>query len=153
MATTVADLVAAGSAAKVFVDTNVFVYSTVPSSPFHIEALDALQSLGAAGVERWASQQILREYLATMTRLKAPFPAIFNNIRNFRQSYRIAQDSAGVFDELLTLLSTIPCGGKQVHDANIVATMLVHGVPNLLTHNTADFQRFSHLITVIPLVP
>jgi len=31
--------------------------------------------------------------------------------------------------------------------------MLVHGVPNLLTHNAADFKRFSHLIAVIPLVP
>jgi len=51
------------------------------------------------------------------------------------------------------LLAAIPCGGKQVHDANIVATMLVHGVPNLLTHNAADFKRFSHLIAVLPLVP
>ena len=32
--------------------------------------------------------------------------------------------------------------GKQVHDANIVATMLAHGVGRLLTFNVADFQRF-----------
>ena len=153
MATTVADLVAAGSAAKVVVDTDLLVYSTVPSGPFHVEARDTLNALVAASVERWASQQILREYLATMTRLKAPITAIFNNIRNFRGSYRIAQDSAVVFDELLALLAAIPCGGKQVHDANIVATMLVHGVSNLLTHNVADFKRFGHLIYVIPLVP
>ena len=31
--------------------------------------------------------------------------------------------------------------------------MLVRGVPNLLTHNVADFKRFGHLINVIPLVP
>ncbi|MEH2170887.1 MAG: hypothetical protein V7K41_30400 [Nostoc sp.] len=42
-------------------------------------------------------------------------------------------------------------GGKQVHDANIVATMLVYGIPQLLTHNTSDFARFSGLITVLPL--
>ena len=41
--------------------------------------------------------------------------------------------------------------GKQVHDANIVATMLVHGITQVLTHNITDFARFSSLITVLPL--
>lgn len=153
MATTVADLVALGPAAAVIVDTNMLVYSTLTAGPFNLEARDALDALAGAGVERWASRQILREYLAAMTRLKAPLPAVLNNIANFRLTYRIAQDSDLVFEKLLDLLTAVPCGGKQVHDANIVATMLVHGVPNLLTHNTADFARFGHLITVVPLVP
>ncbi len=38
------------------------------------------------------------------------------------------------------------------HDANIGATMQVYGIRHLLTHNTADFARFAHLITVVPLV-
>ena len=48
-------------------------------------------------------------------------------------------------------MEEIPSGGKQVHDANIVATMLIYGIPQILTHNTADFARFSELITVLPL--
>ncbi len=35
--------------------------------------------------------------------------------------------------------------------ANIVATMQAHGIGHLPTHNTADFARFAHLITVVPL--
>jgi len=31
--------------------------------------------------------------------------------------------------------------------------MLAHGIPNLLTQNTADFNRFSGYLTVVPLVP
>lgn len=54
-------------------------------------------------------------------------------------------------ERLLGLMEQISVGGKQVHDANIVATMLAHGVPNLLTHNTADFMRYSGLITILPL--
>ncbi|WP_148650020.1 type II toxin-antitoxin system VapC family toxin [Nostoc sp. NIES-3756] len=54
-------------------------------------------------------------------------------------------------ERLLTLMAEIPSGGKQVHDANIVATMLVYGIPQLFTHNTTDFARFSELITVLPL--
>jgi hypothetical protein len=54
-------------------------------------------------------------------------------------------------DRLLDLLQQFPTGGKQVHDANIVATMLVHNIPARLTHNTDDFARFAGVITVVPL--
>lgn len=43
-------------------------------------------------------------------------------------------------------------GGKQVHDTNIVATMLAHDIPCLLTHNVKDFTRFEELITIEGLV-
>jgi hypothetical protein len=41
---------------------------------------------------------------------------------------------------LLQLLTTHPVAGKQVHHANVVATMLDHGVHRLLSFNTADFR-------------
>ena len=41
----------------------------------------------------------------------------------------------------------------QARESKAVATMLEHGIPNLLTDNTADFARFGGLITVVPLVP
>ncbi|MHC5768185.1 MAG: hypothetical protein ACYTXI_21710 [Nostoc sp.] len=63
----------------------------------------------------------------------------------------MAEDSSQVTEGLLTLMEEIPSGGKQVHDANIVATMLIYGIPQLLTHNIGDFARFSGLITVLPL--
>ena len=50
----------------------------------------------------------------------------------------------------MDLLATYPTGGRQVYDANIVATMLCHGLKRLLTFNTADFQRFSSLIDLEP---
>ena len=47
------------------------------------------------------------------------------------------------------MLSACPTGGKQIHDANIVATMLAHGVKAILTHNRKDFIRFEEFITII----
>jgi predicted nucleic acid-binding protein len=64
----------------------------------------------------------------------------------------VAEDGPRVTDRLLRLLLTIPVGGAQIHDANIVATMEVYGIGRLLTHNTTDFARFGGLITVVPLV-
>jgi hypothetical protein len=49
------------------------------------------------------------------------------------------------------LVKTYATAGKQVHDANIVATMLAHHVTHLLTHNIIDFQRFVGVIQVVSL--
>jgi predicted nucleic acid-binding protein len=65
----------------------------------------------------------------------------------------MAEDGPSVTDRLLQLLLSIPAGGAQIHDANIVATMEAHGIGRLLTHNTADFARFAKSITILPLVP
>jgi predicted nucleic acid-binding protein len=60
----------------------------------------------------------------------------------------VADDTAAVTNQLLALMANYPIGGKQVHDANIVATMLIHGIPCLLTHNAKDFERFGDIVTV-----
>jgi predicted nucleic acid-binding protein len=109
-----------------------------------------------AGIQFWVSRQILREYLASLTR-----PQIFTEpiaiarlaaeVRFFEDRFRVVEDNSQVTTRLLTLMEQIPVGGRQVHDANIVATMLVYGVGQLLTHNVADFNRFSEFITVLPL--
>jgi len=40
--------------------------------------------------------------------------------------------------------------GVQVHDARLAASMIVHGVTNILTFNVADFSRFSELTALHP---
>jgi hypothetical protein len=56
-----------------------------------------------------------------------------------------------VSSQLFALTDQIAVGGRQIHDANIVATMLTHGVTHLLTHNPNHFVRFASVITVVPL--
>ena len=50
---------------------------------------------------------------------------------------------------LLKLWRDVAVGGRQVHDANIVATMLAHGERRLLTFNDGDFVRFAPRIEVV----
>lgn len=145
-----------GAANSVFVDTNVLVYANLTSAPFHTDARRLLLTLQSAGADLWINRQILREYLAVVTRqtFASPLSAAqaTNDIRQFEQQFIIADETAAVTARLLTLFQTIPLGGKQVHDANIVATMLVYGIEQLLTHNVSDFMRFNHLIKVVPIV-
>jgi predicted nucleic acid-binding protein len=50
---------------------------------------------------------------------------------------------------LIARCRDVPAGGGQVHDANIVATMLTHGERRLLTFNDADFRRYSDRIEMV----
>jgi hypothetical protein len=56
-----------------------------------------------------------------------------------------------VADSLQNLLADVECGGKQVHDANVVATMLAHGVGTVVTMNVADFARFERYVSLVEL--
>lgn len=146
-----------GDANAVFVDTNILVYANVSESLFHEVALQAIQSLYDAGIELWISRQVLREFLATLTRPQSfmnprPVATVIERVRFFQIQFRVAEDNFQVTERLLTLMEEIKSGGRQVHDANIVATMLVYDIPQVLTANTADFTRFSDLITVLPLL-
>jgi predicted nucleic acid-binding protein len=104
----------------------------------------------------WVSRQVLREYLAVLTRpqtFSQPQPAalVAERIRFFMTHFHVADENDTVAENLLNLLIALDVKGKQVHDANIVATMQAYGLTQLLTHNVGDFQRFAHLITIIPL--
>ena len=140
----------------VFIDTNILVYANLALSPFHVQATERLQVLAEQGIDLWISRQTLREYLAAMTRQtdltgNIPITSLVADVRYFASYFRLVEDNLLVTERLLSLMEEIPSGGKQVHDANIVATMLVYGIPQLLTHNIGDFARFSGLITVLPL--
>jgi predicted nucleic acid-binding protein len=52
---------------------------------------------------------------------------------------------------LLGLLADVECRGKQVHDANLVATMLVYGIGAVVTMNLEDFVRFERHVSLIRL--
>ncbi|OYD90277.1 VapC toxin family PIN domain ribonuclease [Nostoc sp. 'Peltigera membranacea cyanobiont' 210A] len=145
-----------GGGNPVFLNTNILVYASQIQSLFHQPAIEAIQDFYDAGVEFWISRQVLREYLATLTRPQQfanplLIAIVIQDLRYFYNRFRVAEDNSQVTERLLALMEEISSGGKQVHDANIVATMLVYGIPQLLTHNTGDFARFSGLITVLPL--
>ena len=142
-----------GAGERIFIDTNVLVYASEARAPFHGPAVAALRELHAARIEAWISRQIIREYLAILSRpqsFTSPQPAsvLIASVRQLQGQYLVAEDGPEVTESLLQLMGRVPVAGKQIHDANIVATMLVHSIPRLLTQNRADFARFSPMIAV-----
>src|SRR5262245_42902043 len=146
------------SAEPVFVDADVLVYAHVAEAPWHREAQEAIRDYEAAGTSVWVSRQVLREYLVSLTRPQQfPIPpaleTVVAQVRHFQRRFRVANEGPEVTTRLLALLLEVPTRGRRIHDANIVATMLVYGVRRLLTNNPDDFVRFAAFIDVLPLVP
>ncbi len=145
-------------AEPVFVDTNVLVHANNEESLFRQEARQRLLDLAAAGHTLWISRQVLREYAAVLSRLMNETnafdgPAIVADLQRFEREFLVADENAAVSAQLQALIVSHAVKGKQTHDANVAATMLVHGVTRLLTHNEKDFRRYIPLIEILPMVP
>lgn len=144
---------------RLFVDTNILVYATNADSPWQGLAENTLNRWRSEGTQLCLSVQVLREYLAVTTRpavgqtVAPDYMAILDNLAAFRGNFSVLDDNRFVSEELARVVQLYSVQGRQVHDANIAATLRVHGIRDLLTHNTADFERYASFLTVHPLVP
>lgn len=138
----------------VLLDTNILIAATDEGRAEHLKAHSVLTDWAAAGTALFTSGQILREYLSVATRptdangLGLGRADAVANVMTFQQRLRLIHENDRTLQRLLTLLDDVPCAGKQIHDANVVATALAHGVPAIVTLNTADFARFERHIAI-----
>ena len=59
-------------------------------------------------------------------------------------------DPPAIYQEWERLVVQNAVIGVNVHDARLVAAMLVHGLTHILTFNTSDFARYSEITAVNP---
>ena len=138
-----------------FLDTNVLVVARATNAPGHDAALDLLAQARRTEPLR-ISRQVLREYLAVVTRPQTwasplPMSDALLDVRRFASAFEVLEDSQAVTDMLATLCRDVRVAGKQVHDANIVATMLTHGERRLATFNPKDFRRYGQRVQLVAL--
>lgn len=136
-----------------FVDTNVLLTATATQRAGHVRAVSLLDA-GFADRSLYLSGQVLREYLAVATRpperngLGLSAADALGNAAQFVERSNVLPEDESVREALFRLLETVPCLGKQVHDANIAATMVAHGLRRLVTLNPRDFERFRPSIEI-----
>ena len=137
-----------------FIDTNVLVKARILEAPDHQHARASLEK-ALEGIEPVRiSRQILREYLAVVTRPQTWHVPItreeaLDDLDRLAATFQVLEDGPEVTSWLVLLGRQVSVGGKQNHDANIVATMLAHGEQPLLTYNVADFRRFEDRIQLV----
>jgi predicted nucleic acid-binding protein len=141
----------------ILVDTNILLSATAPLRPLHRAALSVLNDWPNQGLALATTSQVLREYLVVATRpaevngLGLGVEDALSNVAAFRGRMRLLTESEPAWDRLRSLIATHGCMGKQIHDANVVATALTSGVTRLVTANRGDFARFSRDLEVIDL--
>jgi predicted nucleic acid-binding protein len=71
-------------------------------------------------------------------------------LNKLKQLFVLLQDTSALFTEWEKLVTQYQVIGKNAHDARLVAAMKVHGIGQILTFNTQDFQRYSEIVVLSP---
>ena len=137
-----------------FIDTNILVNSRILEAPQHETARAMLERALQDDEPVRISRQVVREYLAVVTRPQTWPVAIsredaLDDVNRLIGSFEVLEDGPAVTERLVELCREVQVGGRQIHDANIVATMLAHGERRLLTFNVGDFRRYGDRIELV----
>jgi predicted nucleic acid-binding protein len=131
----------------VLLDTNILLRLAQPHHPSAAVATRALRTLRSNNEILHIAPQNIVEFWAVATR-----PVAANGL-----GYSTEQATAEVdaLKRLFVLLPELPLqdvwerlvtdyrvSGKNVHDARLVAAMVVHGIGSILTFNAQDFLRY-----------
>lgn len=130
-------------------DTNILLRFASRGHPVHSTVRVAVRRLRAGGHSLRATPQNFVEFWNVTTR-----PAVHNGLgltlaeaewqlRVVERVFPKLDDSPAVYPEWRRLVVAYGVSGVKVHDARLVAFMLVYRVAHILTLNTADFMRYS----------
>lgn len=133
---------------RVFIDSNILVYATFEDYKIelHRECLAQLERYLSDGTELFINGQVIREYWAQATWLRIrgerrPITWVLGHLERFRSMMQELDESREVRDQLVSIVESHSVRAQDVHDANIVATMLAHGIDTVYS-NDGDFDRY-----------
>ncbi len=131
------------------VDTGILLRFTNTQDPQHPLVKQAVESLVSAREEMYMTTQNSAEYWNVSTRPRSDNglglpPSTVKNLleQTLEPICTVLIERPTLYGELKRLLAQYGVIGKQVHDARLVAMMLVWKIGNVLTLNDRDFQRF-----------
>ena len=138
------------------IDSNILIRWVQPGDPDYAAVESALDNLDHQGAILCYTSQNVAEFWNGCTR-----PAERNGYGLtpketdrraiiFESRLRLLHDNVLVHQEWRKLLVSHNVSGAQVHDARLVAAMLVHGIKYILTFNDRDFTRYADIEAVHP---
>lgn len=132
-------------------DTNVLLRFAYRPDPQHAGVLSAIRKLKNGGNEIYILPQNCVEFWNVCTRPTSrngfglSIQQANHSLRLVERIFPLLPDNARVHQEWRKLVLSFGVSGVQVHDARIVAAILVHQVAHILTFNTLDFARYSSI--------
>ncbi|MCY7275006.1 MAG: PIN domain-containing protein, partial [Phormidesmis sp. CAN_BIN44] len=123
------------------VDTNILLRLAAVESPMHLAALRSITVLQSQGISLCVVSQNLVEFWVAATRpissngLGLTIDEAIQEIRKLRILFVLNDDRPEIFPTWERLIQHYRVMGKQAHDTRLVAAMLVHNIPKILTFN------------------
>lgn len=139
-----------------FIDTNVLVYAQYEGARKCAVARELLREVDMRGEKLSISRQVLREYIATVTKTMPWSPRIpvidaLRQTDHFISVFNILEDGPNVYEMLSHLCNEVGVRGPNIHDTNIVATMLANGENTILTFNRKHYYPYNQFINLVDI--
>ena len=141
---------------KLLVDTNILIYANLPNESFHLVAKSKLEELSVQ-YDLVITRQIIREYLRVKSSIMHQnnlydAKILVADVDFFTENFLVLDEDKNTTENLLHFIDAYQVKGKQIHDCNIVASMIQHQVFSIYTNNEADFKRYEPVIQIISLI-
>ena len=139
----------------ILVDTNILLRLAQKNHVHSATALRAVEALLKNQIDLVFLSQNVVEFWAVATRpvtangLGLTAEQTLEELSELDESIDMLQELP-VHMEWLRLVTKYRVSGKNVHDARLVAAMIVHGVQQILTFNGADFARYAEISVLDP---
>jgi predicted nucleic acid-binding protein len=141
----------------ILADTGVILRLYDQSDPWHSDAVRSVNTLKAQGERNVVASQNIREFWNTCTRptsarngLGLSLAETNRRVISLENLYAIIVDDPASYPIWKQLVFHHSVKGKQVHDANLVALMMAHGINHILTFNGPDFSRYPGITAIDP---
>ena len=131
------------------VDTNVLLRFSRHEDPRYQTVQDAVNKLKVDGHQLQTTSQNFAEFwnVATRPTNQNGFGhTLFETeqlLLGLERFFALLPDSPNVYPVWRRLVVKYDVSGVQVHDARLVAAMIVHNVTHILTFNATDFERYA----------
>lgn len=138
------------------VDTNILLRSVDPKHPMYADATKAVAILRRQGEQPCIVAQNLIEFWNVYTRpldkngLGYSPEQAAAEVNRLKDLFQLLPDTPAIYQQWEQLVTRYEVKGVQVHDARLVAAMLVHRLTEVLTFNVADFTRYTEIKALSP---
>ena len=136
-------------------DTNILLRFLLLNDAAYPAFRQSVRTLKARGEQIVTTPQNMAEFWNVCTRpitvrggLGLSVAATEMRLRLLERHFPVLPDSPAIYEKWKTLVLAHKVRGVNVHDARLVAAMMIHGVTHILTANAKDFQRYPDITVV-----
>jgi predicted nucleic acid-binding protein len=141
----------------ILIDTNIAARSVEKGSPHQLPALDAIEYLRKQRQEYLVVvPQVIIEFHAIATRrvesngLGFTPEVALQHIDQFKSRFGLFVETPDIFLHWERLVAKYKPRNRVVFDLRLVAAMLTHGMPQILTFNDQDFVAYREIQALNP---